>query len=270
LPLEYRLPNRTDRPASSATDRTELLAPPETRPADGEVHVWCVPLDRPPYPVEALRSILSPEEQARAARFRFDADRRRAVVGRGLLRVLLSGCGAGEASGFRFGSGPHGRPLLTGSDVAAVDFNVAHSGGWVMIALARGGRVGVDVEEMRALGDMDGLLDRFFAPGEVRSIRALEPELRESAFFACWTRKESFVKALGDGISLGLDRFEVELRPGWAPRLISIDGSESGARRWTLWSAAPDETHRSAVATDVTGAVRAWMWSADGLRSWTP
>jgi len=140
-----------------------------------------------------------------------------------------------------------------------------------MIGLASGGRVGVDVEEMRTLADMEALLDRFFAPGEARAVRALRPVQREPAFFDCWTRKESFVKALGDGISLGLDRFEVEVRPDRAPRVISIDGSEASARAWTLWSANPDHEHRAAVATDATGSVRAWTWSADaGLRNWTP
>jgi len=268
--LEYRLPTGPDRHAPIQNSPADLLPPPQARPAAGDVHVWSVPLERPPYTVEALRSILSAEEQDRATRFRFDADRRRAIIGRGLLRVLLSGCTGDPAAAYRFETGPHGRPFLA-ADAAPVDFNVAHSGGWVMIGLASGGRVGVDVEEMRTLADMEGLLDRFFAPGEARAVRALHPVQREPAFFDCWTRKESFVKALGDGISLGLDRFEVELRPDRAPRVISIDGSEASARAWTLWSANPDDAHRAAVATDATGSVRAWTWSADtGLRNWMP
>jgi len=234
------------------------------------VGVWAIPLAEPPASTAELLPLLSAGERARAERFRLAEDRSRAIVGRAVLRLLLAGCTGRDPASFRFETGAHGRPSFAGL-LDDLDFNVAHSGEWVLVGVSRGGRVGVDVERIRELTDMDALLERFFAPGEARAVRSLAPADRVTAFFDCWTRKESFVKATGEGIQMGLDRFEVEPRPGRPPRLLSIEGSAEAASRWSLWSAAPDAGHRAAVSTDAPGEIHAWFWRAGAEPApWAP
>jgi 4'-phosphopantetheinyl transferase len=161
-----------------------------------EVHVFSLDGDVP-----RLAGLLTPDELERAARFRFDRDRNRYIVCRGTLRELLGVTG-------RFVYGPYGKPRLEGSEIR---FNVSHSHGLGMIAIAQGREVGCDIERIEQKFADEQIPERFFSPAEVAALRALpEPEQCE-AFFRCWTRKEAFIKACGMGVSLPLDSFDVTL-----------------------------------------------------------
>jgi len=165
-------------------------------------------LDVEPAEVAYLARLLDAEECERAARFRFEADRRRFIVRRGRLRERL-----GERTGqaperLAFGIGPFGKPELPGGP----RFSLSHSGERMMLAISDV-EVGCDIERHRPLDDWRAIADRLFAPGERAQLAALDEAEGRAAFFRCWARKEAFVKALGQGLSYPLDAFEVTVGP---------------------------------------------------------
>ncbi len=184
-------------------------------PGENQVQVWQVDVEAAA--CERLWPVLTEAERARARAFHFPDDRRRFTVARGVLRLLLGRCLDRDPAGVPLATGPHGKPHLAGH---ALHFNVAHSHGVALIALASDRRVGVDVERIRHDLDVLGLAARAFAPPEAAALRALPPRDRTGAFFACWARKEAYVKATGLGLSLPLDAFTVPLAPdaGWSVR----------------------------------------------------
>lgn len=173
-----------------------LPLPPLDRDA---VHVWLARADVSDAACAAAAEILDVEERERAARFRFDDDRRRAIVARATLRRLLGGYLSRDPRALRFRSGASGKPALTDD---ALEFNVSHSGVRVAIAVARATPIGIDVECERSMHDIDDIARRYFAP-----VEAAEVVGDPARFFAFWTAKEALVKAIGGGLSIGLASF---------------------------------------------------------------
>jgi 4'-phosphopantetheinyl transferase len=169
--------------------------------ADREIDVWIARAD---VVEESLVRVLDDEERERAARFRFDADRARAIVARGALRLLLGGYLKRNPSALRFVFGPHGKPALADG---ALEFNVSHAGDFAAIAIAAGTPVGIDVEFEKPMSDLRAIATRFFAPAEAEAI--VHAADANALFFATWVAKEAVVKAAGGGVSLGLQSFRV-------------------------------------------------------------
>ncbi len=197
----------------------------------GAIHVWLAHLEDAHGAPSLSASVMSAGEQARARRFVFDRDRRRFSAARVFLRRLLAWYVGSDPADLRFDTGPHGKPSLAGG---RPEFNLSHSGDVAVVAISGAGEVGVDIEAIRPLDDGQAIAGRFFATGEAERLRRLAPELRDEAFFACWTRKEAFVKAIGEGLSHPLDSFEVTLAPGEPARLLHVGGKPPDAARWTL------------------------------------
>lgn len=198
----------------------------------GEIHFWYTWLDRPRGVAEGLRPLLAPDEAERAGRFRFERHQLRYVVGRGALRLLLeryTGCPAAE---LRFAYSEHGKPALAGPQ-AGVAFNVSHSENLAVFAVCLD-EIGIDVERMAPTAASDRVPEQFFSPAEVRTLRALPAEEQPAGFLRCWTRKEAFLKARGDGLTLELDSFDVTLAPGDPPRVLRIAWAPSEAAEWSL------------------------------------
>jgi 4'-phosphopantetheinyl transferase len=190
--------------------------------------------DAPPR-LERFGAWLSPEERDRAGRYYFDADRRRFAWTRGVLRALLASYVGGPPDRIHFGAGDKGKLHLAPSP-AGLRFNVSHSHEWALIAVARDREVGVDVEQHRALRqDLFGIATRFFAPVEVDALRALAPAEQEPAFFRVWSRKEAYIKATGEGVSAGLDTFDVSIGPEPAVTL-RVHGRPDEDARWMMRS----------------------------------
>ncbi|MCS6845856.1 MAG: 4'-phosphopantetheinyl transferase superfamily protein [Caldilineales bacterium] len=236
---------------------TDWLAPPPdvTIGAD-EVHVWRAVLQARPSEVSRLWWLLSEDEHERARRFRFERDRRRFVVGRGLLRVLVGRYTASPPEAIRFSYSAHGKPAVA-EPPTSLTFNLAHSEEWALFAFAWGRRVGVDIEHMRSDLADEQIARRFFAPGEVQALLGLPADQRSAAFFRCWTRKEAFVKARGEGLSLPLDAFEVSLDPDAATLLRAAEPDE--VRRWQLAPLFPHPAYAAALAVEGDGwQLRCW------------
>lgn len=221
-----------------------------------DVHVWRVALDLGESVVQRLWQLLAPDERARAERYVFRKDRTHFLVARGLLRVLLGRYLRCHPQHLHFRYGPHGKPELApdlGGDT--LRFNVSHSHGLALYAITLARDIGVDVEHVRPGFAEEGIAERFFSPREVAVLRALPVTLQTMAFFACWTRKEAFIKARGDGLSLPLDQFDVAFAPGEPAALLSTAWDPHEAVRWTLRDLAPGPDYMGAVAV----AGQAWQ-----------
>ena len=127
-------------------------------------------------------------------------------------------------------------------------FNLSHSDQWALVAVSRGGAVGVDIEKRRPLADVLRLARTAFSPNELRALRAVAPAEQEEAFFAGWTRKEAYIKARGDRLSL-LWNFDVSLTPA-EPRLLRVEGADSEPERWELASFVPVDGYAGALCVE--------------------
>jgi 4'-phosphopantetheinyl transferase len=204
-----------------------------------EVHVWAVSLHGSP---DAFAALLTPKEQERAARFRFADHQRRFQIGHGALRAILGGYLDLDPRAVQFTQGPRGKPYLDGPGPF---FNLSHSGKLALIAVARS-EIGVDLEKVRHLESLSAIAQRHFSTFEFAALDALEDEARELAFYRCWTRKEAYIKALGVGLSMPLDTFDVSL--GERPEFLACrDGSEQPAN-WSLLDVSPGPEFVAAVA----------------------
>lgn len=180
-----------------------------------EVHVWFATIDV----ADQVASLLDDSEQARAARYRFEEDRRRSIAARGLLRSLAASYLGSDARALRFVEGEHGKPSLAGD--GDLELNASHSGDLVALAFTRGTAVGVDVERVRSMRDAREVSQRFFSPREVELVRAA-PDI-DATFFTIWTAKEAVVKALGRGIGASLQSFAVPMDARAFERVLGWD-----------------------------------------------
>jgi 4'-phosphopantetheinyl transferase len=231
---------------------------PASLPVD-ELHVWRASLDAETEVSEMLHRVLAADERERARRFRFERDRSRYVAGRGLLRVLLGryvGCNPGD---IRFTYGQHGKPRL---DRNGPWFNVSHSGPLALFAFSSSVEVGVDVELDDADFSRDLIAERFFSPAEVKVLRSLPDSLQPRAFLSGWTRKEAFIKARGDGLSLPLDSFDVTLAPGQPVAILRTAGSGDEPTEWSLMDLSDPE--RGFIAA-VAGRTSSWRVIRSGV-----
>jgi 4'-phosphopantetheinyl transferase len=219
-----------------------------------DVHVWTVGIgDDQPNDIRRSRAaLLTPDELQRAGRFARDVDRHRFVLCRGAVRLILARYTSRSPADLVFAAGPHGKPSLVcedrGRPGACPAFNVSHSGELAVVAVAAHSPVGIDVEQIRPMPDADRLAARFFSAYEYDAYRSHDPEARLSAFFRCWTRKEAFIKACGDGLSLPLAYFDVTLTASEQPRILIVGGSADEARHWTLQAIEPATGYVGAVA----------------------
>jgi 4'-phosphopantetheinyl transferase len=214
----------------------------------GIIDLHLTRLDRRAAEVDDDRALLAPEERARADQFVHEQHRRRFTAARAALRRLLGEVLRAPADALVFETGAHGKPALAGRWRGALEFNVTHAHELALYAVRTDGPVGVDVEWRRAVPDCLDIARSHFAPGERAALEAVSAADRELAFFRCWTRKEAFIKATGEGLSHPLDRFEVTLAPGDPPRFLSIDGDANAAAGWSLFSLEPAPGYLAAVA----------------------
>lgn len=209
--------------------------------------------------------LLPDDERARADRMGDAGARRRFVYGRACLRSALAGLTGRAPRELRFRYGKHGRPFLPGGP----SFSLSHSGDAALVAVTRGGRVGVDVERVRPVARMDAVAARRFAPAERAWLAAAPAGGRAEAFFRIWTRKEAFAKALGGGLAAPWRSFAVDAGEG-AVRLAGLAVAGERIADWSLagWSARPGVEAALAVRNGRIMVERsAWAWTADGLNS---
>lgn len=222
-------------------------AQPPALTAD-DVHVWRIALGIGDAMLGRLRETLSEDERRRADRFHFDKDRRHFVAARGALRAILSRYLEIRADAVRFAYSNYGKPHL--ADTLPLCFNLTHSHGLALLAVTHGREIGVDVEFLRDNLEGEQLAQRFFSPREVAALRSLPAEQRREAFFHYWTHKEAYTKAIGKGLSLAFDQFDVSLRPGEPAMLWATRHDPTEARRWSMHSLTPADGYVGALAVE--------------------
>ena len=202
------------------------------RLGETDIHVYCLSLTQPPLIMAQLASTLSIDERQRAGRFHFEVHSSRFIAGRGLLRLLLAHHLHVEPAEINFSYRAAGKPELRAAD-AGLHFNLAHCEDCALLAITRLGPVGVDLERVRDLPDFEELVGRFFSVREATAFARLLPAQKPQAFFNLWTRKEAWLKAVGDGIAQGLDKVEVTFLPGETARLLAIPPGDA-PEHWNL------------------------------------
>jgi 4'-phosphopantetheinyl transferase len=213
-------------------------APPDVHLGNDEIHLWCAALTDFHDARSQFHAVLSPDERVRAERFRLSQDRDRFVVCRGILRGLLGRYLRCDPSSIEFSYGRFGKPDI--SEFCAqrpVYFNVSHSADIALYAVSSACPVGVDVERLHRVPDFELIASQFFTPFETNRLMALPSDKRMKGFFTCWTGKEAFLKATGEGIGRGLAA--VQVAPDEQPRVLCMDDSHPGPDwqfQW-LWPA---------------------------------
>jgi 4'-phosphopantetheinyl transferase len=202
---------------------------------EDEVQLWRVDLDAIRADESRWRTTLSADEAKRASRFHFSGDRQRFVASRALLRTILASYLATGPNLLSFSYSKKEKPCLGPAHADShIMFNVSHSGGIALFAFTRRRDVGVDVEQVRSDFDLEAIARRFFSAHEQRQLAALSNQNRFAAFFRCWTRKEAYIKATGEGLSLPLHQFDVSIAAEDSEALLSTRPDTSEAARWAL------------------------------------
>lgn len=210
----------------------------------GTVHVWTVDLDVDTPAIAALLDVLSGQERARAARLRTSELRLRFIVAHGALRMILGQYVGARPASLRMELTSAGKPFLADSRIG---FNLSHSDALALCAVTADAQIGADVERTRPVPDADAIVRRYFAPAEARAYGGLPAAERTAAFFSTWTRKEAFVKGLGDGLLCPLDSFEVDITPSATVPWIRTDPAQGA---WHLRAFEPAPGYMAAVACD--------------------
>jgi 4'-phosphopantetheinyl transferase len=240
-----------------------LLAPDSNfKLSSDEIHVWRIALEPDENVFEKLYTVLSADERQRAGLFKFEKLKNRFIVARGALRDILSrylDCPAGTIA-LEYES--HGKPKLAAAmNQNKICFNLSHAEELALCAVSRECPIGVDVEYVRPLADAEKIAKRFFSPLESAAFCALPDEQKPAAFFNCWTRKEAFIKALGEGLSHPLHRFDVSFLDSEPVALLNTRPDSQEALKWTLLALAPAENYTGALAVRGKGfRLQCWQW----------
>src|SRR5947207_5614145 len=232
--------------------------------AADEIHSWCARLDVPPEASARFHATLSPDERNRSARFRFERDRQRFVVARGVLRDLLGRYLQTEPGQISFVYNRFGKPDLAPEFGNPLKFNLSHSAGLALVAIATASNVGVDLEYVRVQSDYADIARHFFSAAEVDYLTAVPSHLYAEAFFSCWTKKEAYLKACGEGLAIPLNSFSVPLttHPMDTPVDLYVASQPIvPPKRWSLYTLRPAPGYAGALEIEGTGwRLRQWQW----------
>jgi len=242
-------------------------APPEDWMAcDIDLHVWLVGLEQPAAILQRLAGVLVADELQRAQRFRFELDRQHFIVARGTLRSILSSYLKIPPALVQLSYGLRGKPALAATcGNGRLRFNVSHSQALALYAVTYDRELGVDIEYMRPLDDAESIATHFFSAREQEALRRLPAHLKHQGFFNCWTRKEAYIKATGEGLYQPLDGFDVSLTPDEPAELLGVLGKPGEVRRWSIQALQPPAGYAAALAVEGAGwHLACWRWEMAG------
>lgn len=216
--------------------------------AANEVHLWLARIDK------GAEDHLSADEISRASQYLNKIERLRYRMGRNALRKILSGYLSIEPSKIHLELNQHGKPMLSKRfHPQFIEFNMSHSDQLILFAFTRARRVGVDIEHIRPFPELARLVSRYFTEKESATIRRISNQERTSAFFSGWTRKEALLKAIGKGLRIPLNTFEVSLDPSEEEPHLYLPQKLSEDAHWRLISFSPAEEYIAALAVEGRG-----------------
>lgn len=221
-----------------------------------EVHLWRAAtssLD------PRLDGALSADEWARAGRLRVRRDGLRFGRGRGFLRAVLGRYLERDPKELRLEYGWRGKPELSDGRLR---FNLSHSDGLLLLAVTLDRPIGVDLERVRPVADLERIAARFFSEAENLALASVPARDRPELFFRCWSRKEAYLKARGCGLGVPLAQVDVGLAAAEGPAPLVMHGSPEESTRWSLSGLRPAPEHCAALVVEVpAGPLRQWEWS---------
>jgi len=222
-----------------------------------EVEIWQISLARMGDSIQALRSLLSHDEIQRANRFAFEIDRSRFFIARAAMRQILGGYMGIAPQELTFSYSQNGKPELHAEfEKAGLTFNLSHSRELALLAVTRGAsRVGIDVEFVDHEFPGEEIVERFFSVSEMKTLHGVPANQRADAFFCCWTRKEAYVKALGEGLSVPLHSFDVSFGPNAPAALMHVSTHPDEISRWSMYEINVPRGYRAALVVEGSGHV---------------
>lgn len=228
------------------------------------VHVWLASLHVTGHVFDVLHRNLSHDEEQRAGRFVFARDRDNFIVARGILRDILAKYLGRQPEEIHFVCEPYGKPGIRHTETfGQIEFNLSHSSGLLVLAVADGKKVGIDVERVRSLPDMEQIASHAFSAHEQKVLSTLAGEEKLRGFFRCWTRKEAYLKARGDGLLVPLDTFDMSLAPDNPIRMLSNRLDPHEVSRWSFHTFLPEQGFIGALAMQCQEV-------APNFKRWTP
>lgn len=241
------------------------LPPQDLNLLSNQVHIWRIPLDQPQSVLKLLEATLSEDEVQRADRFYFDTDRNRFIVARGCLRNILGRYLKVDPADLKFRYTEYGKPdLIDRINPAGLRFNVSHSRDLALIAVTVNQDVGVDIEYIRDDLADDQVARRYFSKDESAAYLSLPKSMRTKAFFAIWTRKESYIKARGEGLSLPLNQFDVSIMPEVREVELTTRPDPDEAFQWIIRTINPGEGYMAAITVKAHKLqLKYWKWLDD-------
>jgi 4'-phosphopantetheinyl transferase len=227
--------------------------------SEDEAHIWRAHLDFDEFFQNSFLELLSPDEKNRAKKFRFAKDSQNFIVARGILRLLIGkylGISPAEIS---FQYSEFGKPSIANNN--SLRFNISHSQNIALFAFTKKFNIGIDVEFVNPNIEVKEIATSFFSTNEIKNLLALPEKQQTIGFFYCWTRKEAFIKAVGEGLSFPLDKFEVSLEPNKPAKLLATDWQSKDVSKWSIYSLSPEANFvGSLVIEGLVEKVKCWSW----------
>jgi 4'-phosphopantetheinyl transferase len=227
-----------------------------------EIHIWIGELDQPVSEFNRFLQTISLDERMRAGWFHFQEKANRYIIRHGMLRMILGRYMGVKASALRFHHGKHGKPAM--SEIIGkenIRFNLSHSEEVAIFAFARNQEIGVDIEHIRDIPEMEQIVKRFFSARDQIFYSALPRDKRREAFFHYWTSKEAFIKALGEGLSRSLEKIDVTLVPGEGNDLHISAGEPCKESGWSIHTIRPAQEYAGALAIQSENlTLRSFKW----------
>lgn len=212
-----------------------------------EVHLWYTYLQPRNFHLDKLFQILSDDEKIRLDKFHFRKDKEYFIIGRGILRLLLSAYVGIRPKDVKFYYGVNGKPFL--NMTSNINFNLSHSGQLLVLAFTRNKMIGVDIEHIESI-DIQNIATNFFSQMEYKMFESINELERLISFFKWWTRKESYIKAIGKGITQCLKEFDVTVLPDHEPKILNIRNDSMEADSWSLHDILIDPNYSCTVCIE--------------------
>jgi len=235
------------------TDMPDWQFPPEKiNLTDRDVHIWQIFLEEPIEKAKDMGWILSDEEKYRAGRFQFEHHQRRFLISHAALRHILSQYTGIEPQHIQYQITSYGKPHLRNKTEFDIQFNLSHSHERAVVAICQNQPIGIDIEYIRSTADIASLAKQNFSTNEYQQFAKLPVTDSLLGFFNTWTRKEAYIKAIGEGLSHPLHTFEVTVNPGEPAQMLSIANDLKAARHWTLEAVQVQDGYAAAFAVQLT------------------